>query len=131
MEQHELEALLARTPMTELVGYRLVSAGEGRAELALAPRDEFRQEVGRLHGGILATLGDTAAVYAIVGRLPRDRSLTSIEFKLNFLRPAELEGPELLARAQVVKLGRSVALAEVEIEQGSALVAKGLFTYLA
>jgi acyl-coenzyme A thioesterase PaaI-like protein len=56
--------------------------------------------------------------------------MTSIDFTLNFLRPALLERGELLARAVLVKRGRTIALADVDVEQAGQLVAKGLFTYL-
>jgi uncharacterized protein (TIGR00369 family) len=56
--------------------------------------------------------------------------MTSIEFKLNFLRPAVAGAGDLHARARIVKQGRQVILCDIEVAQGGELVAKGLFTYL-
>jgi acyl-coenzyme A thioesterase PaaI-like protein len=52
------------------------------------------------------------------------------EFKLTFLRTAVLDRGVLTARATALKVGRSVATADVEIWQAGELVAKGLYTYL-
>ena len=130
MDKAALEALVARTPFTGFLGHRLVAAGGGAAEVLLAVRGEFVQEAGRVHGGVLTALADSAAVYALLssGFAP---GFTGVELKLNFLRPVALEGPPLLARGRVVQAGRRVAVCDAEVEQAGKLVAKGLFTYLA
>jgi len=76
---------------------------------------------------MLATLADTAGAYLLYRSLPPDRRMTSIEFKLNFLRPAVADAGELHARARIVKQGRQVTLCDIEVAQGGELVAKGLF----
>jgi uncharacterized protein (TIGR00369 family) len=58
------------------------------------------------------------------------RTITSIEFKLNFVRPAVASRGELMAVARPVRIGRTVAVAEVDVLQSDELIAKGLFTYL-
>jgi len=90
----------------------------------------YVQEEGIVHGGIISTLADTAAVYAILPALPESKGMTSIEFKVNFLRPVRVDTGDLLARANLVKRGRTIALVEVDVLQQEQLVAKGLFTYL-
>lgn len=117
-------------PVARSAGYRLDAAGEAGVELALPLRADFLQIEDRVHGGVLATLADTAAVYALYRGLPEDRSMTSVEFKLNFLRPVLLDGGEVRARAEVVQRGRTIGLCDVELRQAGRLVAKGLFTYL-
>lgn len=121
---------VARMPASSVFGFRFLEREPARARVALPLRPEFLQGEKRVHGGIVATLADTAAVYLLIQGLPAERTLTSIEFKLNFTRPAKLERGELVATAEVVKLGRTIALADVEVAQDGALVAKGLFTYL-
>jgi uncharacterized protein (TIGR00369 family) len=121
---------VARMPVAELFGLRFLERGPGRARVALLPKREFLQGEGRIHGGVLATLADTAAVYLLHASLEPSREMTSIEFKLNFTRPALHERGELVATATVVRRGRTIALAEVEVAQGGELVAKGSFTYL-
>ncbi len=79
---------------------------------------------------MLATLADTAGAYLLYRGLPPGRRMTSIEFKLNFVRPAVADAEDLHARARIVKSGRQVTLCDIEVAQGAELVAKGLFTYL-
>jgi len=88
------------------------------------------KEGGVVHGGTVSTLADTAAVYTLHPYLTENQSMTSIEFKMNFLSPVLIENGDLLAQANLVKRGRKVALCDVEIYQKEKLVAKGLFTYL-
>ena len=117
-------------PLAVELGMRFLERTEAGAAIALPLRAEFLQVADVVHGGIVATLADTAAVYLLLGGGRPERAMTSIEFKLNFLRPALLERGELLARAVLVKRGRTIALADVGVEQAGQLVAKGLFTYL-
>ncbi len=122
--------LFDRTPINEYLGFRLVSSEAEGSELTMELRPELKQEGGKVHGGMISTFADTTAVYAIAPTLPDGKTMTSIEFKLNFVRSADLEGPELVGRGKPVRVGRKVALAEVEVSQDERLVAKGLFTYL-
>jgi acyl-CoA thioesterase len=131
MDSTQLAALLARTPFTRFLGHRLVAAADGAAELELPLRREFVQEAGRVHGGVLTSLADSAAVYALLSSERWDERFTGVEMKLNFLRPPALDGPPLTARARIVQQGRRVAVCDVEIAQAEKLCAKGLFTYLA
>ncbi len=126
----EYQKFVERNPVIRLFGYEHGAHSETHAELHLPIREDFLQVEGRVHGGILATLADTTAVYLLYLKVPDGWSMTSIEFKMNFLRPATLGAGELLSRATLVKLGRSVALCDVEVSQAGSLVAKGLFTYL-
>lgn len=121
---------VAAMPAAGFFGFRFVERDAQSARVALPLRDEFFQGQGRVHGGVLAALADTAAIWLLLPSLLPERVATSIEFKLNFVRPALRERGELLAVARPVQLGRTVALADVELSQAGALVAKGLFTYL-
>ncbi|MCC6408759.1 MAG: PaaI family thioesterase [Planctomycetes bacterium] len=128
--KHERERHFMTAPVGAFFGYRPGPRDARHARVSLEPRREFLQGQERVHGGILASLADTTAVWLVYPELDRGRTLTSIEFKLNFLRPATLTGGELVADATLVKLGRTIALVDVEVAQGGGLVAKGLFTYL-
>jgi len=124
------EDRLRAMPCVAHFGLRFGERGPERAELSMPVRPEHLQVDERLHGGVVATLADTAAVWLIAPELPPHETITSIEFKLNFLRPAVLGGGDLLAVARRVRRGRRVALADVDVLQGERHVAKGLFTYV-
>jgi uncharacterized protein (TIGR00369 family) len=120
----------AETPANRLLGSELVARSERAARLRLPVRADLVQEAGVVQGGFLATLADSAAVQVLLPDLTEGEELTSVEFKLNFLRPAHADGPELIADAALVKRGRRISLLDVELRQGDRLVARGLFTYL-
>jgi uncharacterized protein (TIGR00369 family) len=69
-------------------------------------------------------------VYALIPGLDTDQTMTSIELKLNFLRPVLAERGVVTARATKVQLGRTVGVSDVEVSQSGKPVARGLFTYL-
>lgn len=92
--------------------------------------ERYLQEGRVVHGGIIATLADSAAVQVLYPRLNENQSMTSIEFKINFLSPALLENGSLTAKANLVKRGKRIALCDVEVFQKDKLIAKGLFTYM-
>ena len=93
-------------------------------------RDDYVQEEGVVQGGIISALADTTAVYIFYPDLHDDQSLTGIEFKMNFLRPALPGEGDLRAVAKLVRRGRRVGLCEVDVFQGQRHIARGLFTYL-
>src|SRR5262245_57396265 len=120
----------ADVPVNRHFGFELEAHGGSEAVVTLAPAEHLTQETGVIHGGVLATLADTSAVYALRAALPPSRAMTSIEFKLNFLAPGRVDKGQLRARARVVRQGRRIGVCDVELEQGGAIIGKGLFTYL-
>jgi len=113
-----------------LFKFTLIASSDRQAEISMPLDNTYLQEGGVVHGGIISSLADTAAVYTLHPYLTDNQSMTSIEFKMNFLSPVLIENGDLLAQANLVKRGRKVALCDVEIYQKEKLVAKGLFTYL-
>jgi uncharacterized protein (TIGR00369 family) len=126
---------LSRIPCNRLLGLTLRARDESGATVVMAPRPELAQEYGVVHGGFLAALADTAAVYALLPKLKSDERMTSIEFKVNFLGPGDPSGGELVAKATIVKAGRTVRVVTVDVRQEAREsgdprhVLTGLFTY--
>lgn len=120
----------ASVPVNRLFGFELRDHDGGTASVAFRPRAEHAQEYGVVHGGIVSALADTAAVYTILPGLGAGERMTSIEFKVNFLAGATPERGEVVARARLVRKGRTVAVASVDVHQGEVQVATGLFTYI-
>lgn len=110
-----LEALFLASPYIADLGVRVetAEAATGRvvASLALRPELERAPGSGQFHGGAIAALvdiaGDMAVAMALGGGVP------TIDLRLDYLRPAL--GDRLVATATVRKLGRTVALADVEV----------------
>ena len=126
----ELRTAFAAVPVNRALGFRLVSASAEVAEVALDPTPDIAQEHGVIHGGLLATLADTAAVYLIHPGLRDGERMASIEFKVNFIQAAWPDRGPLVARARPVRIGRRVAVCHAEVFQDDQLLLTGLFTYM-
>jgi uncharacterized protein (TIGR00369 family) len=94
-------------------GFRIVAVETGRAEVALARRDDLVQFFGHFHGGVITALADQAAGIAVTSGLPAGRIGVTVEIKVNFLEPAD--GNELVARAKTLKMSGSLGVATVEV----------------
>jgi uncharacterized protein (TIGR00369 family) len=94
-------------------GMRIIVVEPGRAELALARRDDLVQFYGHFHGGVITALADHAAGIAVTSGLPRGRIGVTVEIKVNFLSPAS--GSEIIARAKTLKMSGSIGVATVEV----------------
>ena len=125
-----LARMVTAPPLHRWLGVRLTALTEESVEIAMPWREEFVSDprIRYTHGGILATLVDLAADYAIAVKL--GRGVPTIDMRVDFHSAAK-EGEELLARAAVIKLGRSVATAEARILAASdaRLVASGRGLY--
>ena len=94
-------------------GFRIVAIEPGRAELALARRDDLLQFFGHFHGGVISALADHAAGIAVTSGLPKGKIGVTVEIKVNFLAPAD--GQEIIARAKTLKMSGSIGVATVEV----------------
>jgi uncharacterized protein (TIGR00369 family) len=117
-------------PINRHLGFKLISRSSESASISMEPQPQFLQEEGIIHGAIVTALADTAAVYIFHPGLSPDVTMTSIEFKLNFLSPALLDGGTITARSSLVRKGRKIGVCDVDVMQGDRHIAKGLFTYL-
>ena len=112
------------------LGLRLVSAGDGAAEVAMPMDDSRLQENGVAHGGLITALADTAAAYSLLPDLPEGRTMAATELNVSFLRPALPDRGELTARARTVKRGQQIAVSEVVVVQGGREVARARVSFL-
>jgi uncharacterized protein (TIGR00369 family) len=106
-------------PISDLIGMRMVEVGEGTATFELVAGPEHSSPPGTLHGGILCDLADAAMGCANATRLGPGESFTTVELKINFLKPV-WEG-RLTAVGSVVKAGRTIALTDCRVtdDEGS------------
>jgi uncharacterized protein (TIGR00369 family) len=95
------------------VGYRVDEIDAGRLTSRLDVRPEHRQQDGFVHAGVLSAMADHTAGYAAFTLVPDDHRILTIEYKINFLRPAL--GPELVCRARVLRAGRSTLPCEADV----------------
>jgi len=100
------------------LGARLTELQPGMAELRAYYREELTQQHGYFHAGVSGSLADVACGYAAYTLMPEDSSVLTVEYKINLLAPAE--GEELIARARVVRSGKTlkICLADVYARKG-------------
>jgi uncharacterized protein (TIGR00369 family) len=114
-------------------GFGVERVEEGFFKTFCPVRPEHRQQDGFVHAGVLATLADHTAGYAAYTLVPPDRRILTIEFKINFLKPAL--GDRVRCRARVLSPGRTVLVTESEVFASRTgpdrLVAKATVTLMA
>jgi uncharacterized protein (TIGR00369 family) len=124
----ELAIRLRNSAPGQLFGYELDSIGDGKAVMSLRVMDRHKQIHGVVHGGILASLADTAGAMAAYPLLPKGTRLATVEMTINYLEPVD-RGP-IIAEARVLRIGRTLAVAECEINDAEGkLAAKSLLTF--
>jgi len=95
--------------------------------------EHHRQQDGFVHAGVMATMADHTAGYAAFTTVPEEFQILTIEFKINFLRPAN--GDSLICRSRVIREGSQIIISESEVidlkGENETIVAKGLVTLMA
>ncbi|HKC10705.1 MAG TPA: PaaI family thioesterase [Vicinamibacteria bacterium] len=100
-------------PIAQLLGIRAVAFDEGQAVLELEAEGRHANPMGTMHGGVLCDLADLAMGVACYSTLAGEESFTTLELKINFLKP--IWTGRLTARAEVKKGGRTTAFLVCEI----------------
>lgn len=103
---------LPQSGMARLMGFRLVEASEGYAVVAVEPTENHYNGIGIAHGGLAATLLDSATGCAINTMMPAGRIFTTLEMKVNYVRPIRGEAGVVRCEARVIHAGSRVATAE-------------------
>ena len=99
-------------PIAELLGFRPVVVENGRAVFAATPDARLYNPIGSVHGGYAATLLDTCMACAVHSMLKVGQGYTTVELKVNFVRPLSADTGEVLAEGKIIHLGRQIASAE-------------------
>jgi uncharacterized protein (TIGR00369 family) len=129
MTFQKLKQFLNEVPFNQLVGLRLVRLHKDGLTLECRLRPELLNGAGVLHGGVTATLADVAVGIALARHLGKPRSATTVEMKINYLRP--VQHGKLTARSHLVKVGARLCCGRVEITDGEKRpVAAALVTYM-
>jgi uncharacterized protein (TIGR00369 family) len=113
------DGVLPPPPISRLFAMDIVAVSEGRVEFRCDVDESAYNPIGVVHGGLVCTLLDTVAGCAVHSTLPRGTGYTSIELKVNYLRPVHAGSGPLTAVGTVVKPGRRVAFAEGEVRDAS------------
>jgi uncharacterized protein (TIGR00369 family) len=116
----EIRERMATSAFHTWMGMRVEEVGEGEAVLALESSQHHLNLQGLIHGGVIATLADTAAGLALRSTIEPGTRHVTINLDVQYLRPAR-EGT-LTARGRVVRAGRSIGFADAEVTDGGGTV---------
>lgn len=98
-----------------LLGMRFDEVEHGRIVVSVDTRPDFANPLGTVHGGIAATLLDSAMGCAVHTTLPAGVGYTTLELKVNYIRAAHTDGRTLTAGGTVIHTGRRTATAEGKV----------------
>jgi acyl-CoA thioesterase len=125
-----LEKLIVRgekSPLYKLFGIKIEEVKDGFARLSMKTETMHTQLYGTVHGGVLATLADSAAAWAIFGKENIEGKPVTVEMKINYLKP--VCSGKIVAEARNVHEGNKIFVSDVEVKNEGSLVAKSLVTY--
>jgi uncharacterized protein (TIGR00369 family) len=124
-----LAILVNRCPYFSLLSMEIKDLQWGTCLLEVKLEEKHLQPFGMVHGGVLASVVDSAAFWAVFPQVEKGMGLTTVEMKLNYLAPAQ-KG-KLVAQGRCIKMGKTLALGETHVRNGEgALVAHGTATMM-
>ena len=110
------------------IGIRVLEKHDDGVTVECPIREELMNGAGVVHGGVAATVADSAMGIALHHHLGRECKIATIEMKINYLRPI-VEGT-IVARAHLIKTGKRVCVGRVDIFDGEKnAIAVALLSY--
>ena len=117
--------------MQALMNMRLIEAEDGRVVFGGVPQEKHYHPGGTVHGASAAAMLDSAMGCAMLSALPAGVEQTTVEFKLNLVRPMSAGTGEVRAEGKIVHCGRTIAMAEGRLrDQSGKLFAHGNTTVM-
>ncbi|HYG80315.1 MAG TPA: PaaI family thioesterase [Pyrinomonadaceae bacterium] len=128
-EERRIREAFEEIPFARLLGMELGDLRRGAATLHVEAREELKRNRGILHGGVVASLADTAAAFAVLTLAEPGQASTTIDLTVHYLRP--LSAGRATAHARVVRAGRRVTVISVDVfDENQALAATALTSFI-
>ena len=119
---------LTMSPYGAFLGIEIVEYSEGQSSCRLALKDHHMNSGGRIHGGVLTSLADTAAGVALRTVRPEGKLSVTTDLSISFIRPPQ--GGSLEAKASILHAGRRLVRCEIDVYSDYQLVAKSSATFM-
>lgn len=119
---------LPASPYGKFLGIEMLEYGDGIARCSIQLQPQHLNTGGRVHGGVLTSLADTASGVAVRSIRPDGKLTATTDLSISFIRPPK--GEELLAIAEVIHAGRQLYRVEVDIMSADKLVARSSATFM-
>lgn len=118
-------------PIAALLGLEIVEVETGRVVFAVEPAEYHYNPIGTVHGGLACTIADSAMACAIHSTLPAGTAYTTLELKVNLVRPITRETGRVRCEGTTIHVGGRVATAEARLfDEGGKLYAHATTTCL-
>jgi uncharacterized protein (TIGR00369 family) len=108
----------ARQGLMGHLGAWLLDVAPGHVTIELPLASKLTQQAGHFHGGVIGAVADSAGGYAALSLMPVGSEVVTVEYKINFMRPAA--GPLLRATADVIRPGKTITVVRIECLAGEA-----------
>jgi uncharacterized protein (TIGR00369 family) len=121
--------LAETSPYFQLLSIEFLHFEIGACDVKIQIQPKHVQRFGIVHGGVLASIIDTAAFWAVFPEIDEDKGMTSVDLKVNYLVPTT--SGVLLAKGARIKMGRTLSLGEARVTDGEGkLLAYGSSTLI-
>jgi uncharacterized protein (TIGR00369 family) len=117
-----VDGTIPQPPITETLGFRLIAAEHGRAVFEGEPQFRHYNPIGSVHGGFAMTLLDSALGCAVHSTLAKGETYTTLEIKVNLVRPLSKDTGPVSAEGRVLHRGRTVGTAEGDVRDANGKV---------
>ena len=125
----EIKEILKGSPFPFYMSMRLTSMDLDRATLELDLNKNHLQPFGIVHGGVIATLIDSATFWSVFMRIPEDAGLVNVDLKLNYLKP--VSSGALTAEGLSIRSGKTISYSEARVfDTAGELLAHGTSTLM-
>ena len=131
IEQLRATLLRGGAPIGRLIGMEVDSLAVGRAVFSLVPGEQHYNPIGMVHGGIAATMLDSAMGCAVHSTLPPGARFTTLDLHVHYTRAVTADTGRVLAIGETVHLGGRTATAEGRVvDEDGTVLAHGTTTCL-
>jgi len=113
------DGTLPAPPIARTLGFDVVAVEPGRVVFEFTPAEYHYNPIGSVHGGVSATMCDSACGCAVHSMLPAGASFTSQDLTVKFLRPVTVSAGPLRCEGTVIHLGSRTALAQASLSDAS------------
>ena len=125
----QTRALISGMPFNAHLGLRVAAVHRDGVTLECALREEMRNAMGVLHGGVTATLADAAVGVALLRHFGGQRQATTVALKVNYFRP--VASGRVRARAHLIRVGAAISVGRVDLwDSANRLAGAALVTYV-
>jgi uncharacterized protein (TIGR00369 family) len=113
-KQADIRASFARQGLMQLFGATITEIAAGRCAISAPFSKAIGQQDGYFHGGAVGAIADAAGGYAAMSLLPLGVDVLTLEYKINFIRPAA--GEALIATGEVLKAGKTMTVVRIDVQ---------------